>query len=555
MKRYKLHDLLRAAAATFLAANACGNAATPAGAGTTADVGSGPDAPASDAAVDGAAPDGVADASAETAAETTADVGADAAVDLGADAPPDVAGDVVPDLPPDAAKDIAKDSGPEVAQDVAPDVAADIAADTGKPAGPFACVDPQPIVSKGIDTGVDVCKNGMLRRRKVVQCPSVLPEVGKTCAAGGGGGPAGECTTDADCTNKVKGGHCEKSLGPGDWCYCASSCETDADCGTGSVCLCGPKFGTCVAAKCNTGADCTVGDCVSYINNPGCGATALVCESASDSCGANSDCKPGEECTWSPPKGKYCSPPLCAIGRPFAVDGQWQTAQVVQRADWAAPQRLADLDPHLRQRLADHWQAAAQMEHASVAAFARLTLELLAAGAPPDLLARAQQAGIDEVRHAQACFALAQRCDGQVRGPGPLHVGGALLNVSLAEIAAAAVVEGCVFETAAALEARVAAVQAIDPAVRQALEAIADDEARHAELSWDIVRWALAQGDEAVRAAVQVSFDRAIGDLRAGDTGADIAAGHGVLAGEPLRKLRRHAIDEIIAPARRRLAG
>ena len=41
------------------------------------------------------------------------------------------------------------------------------------------------------------------------------------------------------------------------------------------------------------------------------------------------------------------------------------------------------------------------------------TLELLAVGAPPNLLAGAQQAGLDEIRHAQACVGLASRYAGR----------------------------------------------------------------------------------------------------------------------------------------------
>jgi hypothetical protein len=47
------------------------------------------------------------------------------------------------------------------------------------------------------------------------------------------------------------------------------------------------------------------------------------------------------------------------------------------------------------------------MEHASVAAFARFTLDLLALGAPADLVQSAQQALGDEIAHAELCFGLA----------------------------------------------------------------------------------------------------------------------------------------------------
>ena len=566
MKRYKLHDLLRAAAATFLATSACGNSGGNASPGAGADTAADNGATGSDtgtSADSGSGGEVIADAQLDAGADSTAD----SALDSG----------TVPDAtaPVDSSKDTAADTGQVVADataevkvDTVADVAKDVAVDASKPSGPFPCVDPQPVMAKGIDTGVDTCKNGMLRRRAIVTCPSVLPEVGKECNSGGGGGPAGECKTDVDCA-KVKGGHCEVSIGPGVWCYCASSCETDADCGSGHLCLCGPKFGTCVAAKCNSGADCAVGDCVSYTANPGCGSTAMVCENSGDSCGAQSDCPNGQECTWDTPKGKkYCSPPMCGIGRPFVVQGSWRMAEVVDcapashrhSADGATSAAwLATVPADLLPVLAQHWETAAQMEHASVAAFARLALELLAVGAPLDLVERAQLAGADEVRHAQVCLSLAQRFDGKRRSFGPLTMVGVAIDTDLASIAASAVAQGCVVETCAALEARIAAEQAVDADLKAALSQIADDEARHAELSWAIAKWAQSRagvtGAADVVVAMQTAFVQAVDGLRSAEVGAELPPQCGVLAGRHLAALRAHAISQIIEPAWRRLVG
>jgi cell division septum initiation protein DivIVA len=72
----------------------------------------------------------------------------------------------------------------------------------------------------------------------------------------------------------------------------------------------------------------------------------------------------------------------------------------------------------------------------------------------------------------------------------------------LAAATAAAVREGCVNETIAALTASEQARAATDPALRAILERIARDEADHAELAWRFVDWALRAGGEPVRAAV-----------------------------------------------------
>ena len=67
--------------------------------------------------------------------------------------------------------------------------------------------------------------------------------------------------------------------------------------------------------------------------------------------------------------------------------------------------------------LADQWRENGKTEHASVAAFARLTLDLMALGAPPALIADVQKDALDEIRHAELCFSLAHALDGQPVSP------------------------------------------------------------------------------------------------------------------------------------------
>src|SRR5262249_49767296 len=79
---------------------------------------------------------------------------------------------------------------------------------------------------------------------------------------------------------------------------------------------------------------------------------------------------------------------------------------------------------------------------------------------------------------------------------------GVALKTDLARIAAACVRDGCIGETIASIVAQAQSEGATDPGVRAVLADIAEDEARHAELAWRIVRWALATGDARVRRAV-----------------------------------------------------
>jgi hypothetical protein len=148
------------------------------------------------------------------------------------------------------------------------------------------------------------------------------------------------------------------------------------------------------------------------------------------------------------------------------------------------------------------------MEHASIAAFARFTLQLLALGAPPELVADATRAMADETRHARLCFGLASRYAGHDVGPGPLDVGGALGAVTLLDVVELVVDEGCVGETAAALEAAWDAETAADPVERDVLSVIAEDEARHAALAVQFVAWA-AHRDARVLERVAHQLERA----------------------------------------------
>ena len=59
---------------------------------------------------------------------------------------------------------------------------------------------------------------------------------------------------------------------------------------------------------------------------------------------------------------------------------------------------LRGLDEETRLALGAWWAEIAALEHASVASFARFTLQLLSLGAPPELLADVGQASADEIR-------------------------------------------------------------------------------------------------------------------------------------------------------------
>jgi hypothetical protein len=134
----------------------------------------------------------------------------------------------------------------------------------------------------------------------------------------------------------------------------------------------------------------------------------------------------------------------CGKGRPFAVRDEIRTAAAERRDDWCVEVRGAvDLDPAQRRLLADAWLDVALAEHASVASFARFVLELMAVGAPADLIADAADALRDEVRHAEIAFAFASAATGEPMGPGALSMDGVEPRTELEAVVRAVVREGC----------------------------------------------------------------------------------------------------------------
>lgn len=251
----------------------------------------------------------------------------------------------------------------------------------------------------------------------------------------------------------------------------------------------------------------------------------------------------------------------CSFGRPFLVRNEMRVARAVERDDWtdragsppgsrALPREA--LDALTRQALAEAWLEDALLEHASIAAFARLSLELLAVGAPPGLIAAAGQAGLDELTHAKTCFAMAAAYAERELGPGKLDLHHAVMPVSLGEVAERALVEGCIGETIAALLAAERARVTTDPALRATLASISEDEARHAELSWRIVAWAARVGGEDVLRVVRLALDGA----RAEQVALSIPPGvtleswraHGRLGEREHRDVVRAAWREVIGP-------
>jgi len=240
----------------------------------------------------------------------------------------------------------------------------------------------------------------------------------------------------------------------------------------------------------------------------------------------------------------------CA-GRPFTLDGQPQVAAVAERTDWLRDgirPNVHGLSAAERRRAADHWGSMAQAEHASVASFARFAVDLMAMGAPPELLVKTQRAMLDEVEHARLCFGLSSAYAGAAVGPDVLPVSAdAWAGRDAERIVVDAVVEGCIEETISAALAARAAARAKDPVLASVLRKIARDEERHSALAWSFLRWALQRHPE-LAPAVANAFESA---SRAPVQHEDAPVPDGWLTARERETVAAETWREIIAPAAR----
>ncbi|MFV8754691.1 ferritin-like domain-containing protein [Nannocystaceae bacterium ST9] len=430
---------------------------------------------------------------------------------------------------------------------------------------PFACVDPVPILQAGteIPSGFVECAGGFVHRVEAVECVAPQGADDPSCADGIA------CDVGADCVEQPFGS-CT-TVDPFVGCGCHYGCATDADCNAGQVCACAGVMAaqaTCIPADCTTSAECGEGLCGLSAYDGCCGTSyATGCAPPDSPCHVDADCGevpcdggsvPGQ-CTseagtgtWSCQAPGWCG---CDCGRPFMIEGRARRAPTRAGEGWREPFTTIELDriaAPTRRRLAAYWAEIAALEHASIASFARACVELIQLGAPAELIVDSQRAMADEVRHARVAFGLASAYAGEPIGPGPLAVDSALARRSLAQIVEGLVIEACVGETLAALEVREAASCASDPIVARLLEAIADDELRHARLGWRSLKWILEHVDESLRAVAWASFAAATRSLAPSSELdprlPEALREHGVLDDALRDEVRRAGLAAVIEP-------
>lgn len=245
----------------------------------------------------------------------------------------------------------------------------------------------------------------------------------------------------------------------------------------------------------------------------------------------------------------YVGPqPPYACGRPWMIDGINSAAPCLVGEGWAKP--IAGTLPRSRkdrEAALERWVADARSEHASVAAFARLTLDLMAHGAPASLISDVSAAMMDEVRHATDAFAVASALAGEPLTAGPLPTRQDA-TPTLIELAVATAIEGGIGETIAAATAAARLAVATDPVVRATLARVVEEETAHAALGWRIVDWAIAQGGDAVRDAVEAAVAAKVASLPMPDE-ERLVASHGLCGAAALRAAHARVFEEVFGLA------
>jgi hypothetical protein len=417
-------------------------------------------------------------------------------------------------------------------------------------------------------THLVTCANGLEHRPQAVACAPVPVDnpgfagdsgsAGDTGEGGAGPGPGAgassvgrACQSNADCRD-IPLGYCERPA-DNEAPTCAAGCVQDSDCGANAICICdGVTPGQCVRAGCAVDADCGVNSFCSPVSQV-CGVHAFECLSLQDECRLDSDCGMNGTCAFVDGH-RACDNAVC--GRPFLVENRARVAALASRADWLDASLKPDfsgLSPLQRAELAAHWARLGQLEHASIAAFARFNLQLLSLGAPAELVEACNAALADETAHTRLCFALASQYGGGPIGPARLNLQHCFEDSSLTAIMKLVLSEGCVGETVASLEALEAAEQATDPAVKSALSRIAEDEREHAKLAFDFLRWALAESPPEVRVEIEREAEQRLArfereaNARRGTADHALAA-HGRLGAQALRAVHLTAVREVVRP-------
>lgn len=262
----------------------------------------------------------------------------------------------------------------------------------------------------------------------------------------------------------------------------------------------------------------------------------------------------------------------------FPADGAAWISETPMRTEYARLMRgfhrpipweethAPKLDPDVRAELARIWAERIPTEYRSITGFSTLSFDLIAAGAPVDLVAVCHRVCIDELRHTELAVRMVEIYGGTLPElPREISVlpSDESLNV-VAQACRSAILISCLGETFACTELAMLRDRAVDPVVAGVLRIFLADEIVHARIGWAYLAHAFKTADENTRKAVAAAIPEYVAGIGANLFGTDEKpaavdvtnddarlASHGVCSMREEQDLYRKFIPEVFIPGLR----
>jgi hypothetical protein len=216
-----------------------------------------------------------------------------------------------------------------------------------------------------------------------------------------------------------------------------------------------------------------------------------------------------------------------------------------------------DLTQDERRRLAETWRRRAAAEYLAVTTFSVLAIDMVAAGAPADVLSHCVRSQLDEIRHAELAIRMVEIYSGtRIMPPaGMSSLPDDPAQPKLHQAAANTLLVSCVSETYATTILTATRDLTTDPVAHAVLTSIYSDEVMHARLGWSYLRYAIDHGGQGVLDAAAVMVPRALRGVanvieRERPLGevTDAVRAHGLMTPAEERQIYSRCVAEVLVP-------
>lgn len=221
------------------------------------------------------------------------------------------------------------------------------------------------------------------------------------------------------------------------------------------------------------------------------------------------------------------------------------------------------LEPDVRAELARIWGERIPTEYRSITGFSTFSFDLIAAGAPVDLVAVCHRVCIDELRHTELAVRMVEVYGG-TRPDLPRDISNLPADAKLTAVGQAcrsAILLSCLGETFACTELAMLRDRAVDPVVQGVLTIFLSDEIVHARIGWAYLAHAMKTADPKTKASVADAVPRYIEGIAANLFGTEEAvaavdvtnddtrlAAHGVCSMREEQDLYRQFVPDVFLP-------